>query len=282
MSRKITRLLIANRGEIAHRIIQSARELSLETHALHTPADTSHARLAHHAHALPNPAAYTDPAQLVRLCVARGIDAIHPGYGFLSESAELAELAAREGILVVGPGARVLRETGNKVAARALAGQCGVPVLPALESAAGGVEEAREFARGVGYPVMIKAVDGGGGRGIRLVEAEEGLDGAWLRALEESPSKSLFVEKAAVKGFKHVEVQIVGDGRGRVVHMFERECSVQRRWQKVVEVAPCVGVDRRFLRRIIEAALRIATEVSWSWILDEANEKDQICVVGNV
>jgi len=262
MPRKITRLLVANRGEIAQRIIQSARELSLETYAVYTPDDVSHARLAHHAIPLADPAAYMDPAGLVALCVERGIDAIHPGYGFLSESAELAERAGREGIAVVGPGAAALRETGDKVAARNLARRCRVPVLAALDGPARGLEDARGFAAEVGWPVMIKAVDGGGGRGIRLVQDEAGLEGAWRRAVEESPSRSVFVEKAAVRGFKHVEVQIVGDGNGRVMHLFERECSVQRRWQKVVEVAPCVDVDRRFVRKMIDAALRIAAEVS--------------------
>jgi pyruvate carboxylase len=262
MPRKINRLLIANRGEIAQRIIQSARELSLETHAIYTPDDAPHARLAHHAILLGDPSAYTDTAALVRLCAERGIDAIHPGYGFLSESAEFAELAARAGVLVVGPGPEILRATGDKVAARRLAQRCGVPVLPALESPARSVEDARRFAAEAGYPVMIKAVDGGGGRGIRLAESEGGMDAAFRRAVEESPTRRVFVERAAVRGFKHVEVQVVGDGRGRAVHLFERECSVQRRWQKVVEVAPCVRVERRFIRKIVDAALRIATEVS--------------------
>jgi pyruvate carboxylase len=266
MPRKITRLLVANRGEIAQRIIQTARELSLETYAVHTADDASHARLAHHAIPLRSPADYTDAAALVALCTARSINALHPGYGFLSESAELAEAAAAAGVLVVGPGAAILRATGDKVAARALARRCRVPVLPALEEPARGVEDVRRFAGEVGYPVMIKAVDGGGGRGIRLVEGAGQLDAAFRRAVEESPARRVFVERAAVKGFKHVEVQVVGDGSGRVVHLFERECSMQRRWQKVVEIAPCVDVDRSFIRKIIDAALRIAAEVSKAWI----------------
>jgi pyruvate carboxylase len=258
----INRLLIANRGEIAARIISTALELSLTPIALYTTTDFQHARNAHEALLLPSESAYMDAALLVDLCVRHNINAIHPGYGFLSESAKFAALAERKGIKVVGPGAELLAKTGDKLAARAIAADAGVPVLGALEKPTARVEEVRAFAEKVGYPVMIKAVDGGGGRGIRLVREAGELEGAVRRAIEESPSKKVFVEMAAVEGFLHVEVQIVGDGIGNVVHVGERQCSVQRRYQKVVEVAPVVGPEREVVGRVVDAAVRMAKKVN--------------------
>jgi pyruvate carboxylase len=258
----INRLLIANRGEIAARIISTALELSLTPIALYTASDIHHARSAHEALLLPSDSSYMDAALLVDLCKRHAIDAVHPGYGFLSESSAFAKLAERNGVAVVGPGVELLGRTGDKVAARGIARGCGVPVLAALERPAARVEEVRGFVAEVGYPVMIKAVDGGGGRGIRLVRETGELEGAVRRAVEESPSKRVFVEKAAVDGFLHVEVQIVGDGRGNVVHVGERQCSVQRRYQKVVEVAPVVGPEREVVGSVVEAAVRMARKVS--------------------
>ena len=137
-----------------------------------------------------------------------------------------------------------------------------VPVSQALQTSTNSVDEVRKFADSIGYPVMVKAVDGGGGRGIRLIRNEEQLASSVKRALEESPSKQLFAEKAAVDGFRHVEVQIIGDGSGNVMHLWERECSIQRRYQKVVEIAPSVVKDRRLIARIIEHALKMARHVS--------------------
>lgn len=203
-----------------------------------------------------------DAELIVKLCKEHSIDAVHPGYGFLSESAEFARLAGDAGVNVVGPGAELLGRTGDKIRARDLARSCGAAVLPALETPTRDVATIRSFAAKIGYPIMIKAVDGGGGRGIRLVKSEGDLESAVARAVEESPSRLVFAERAAVEGFLHVEVQIVGDGMGGVVHLLERQCSIQRRYQKVVEIAPCVGVERRFVARIIEAAVGIAQRVS--------------------
>jgi|TARA_R110002003_G_scaffold3_25_gene165 pyruvate carboxylase len=136
-----------------------------------------------------------------------------------------------------------------------------VPVSPALGTSTNNVEDVRKFASQVGYPIMVKAVDGGGGRGIRLIRSEEQLTSAVKRAVEESPSKQLFAEKAAIDGFRHIEVQIIGDGTGSVTHLWERECSIQRRYQKVVELAPSVVPNRNLIARVIEDALRIAKHV---------------------
>lgn len=192
------------------------------------------------------------------------IDAVHPGYGFLSESAEFAHRMWHEaGAIVIGPGWENLARTGDKLQAKQLAKQCGVPVLEAMNQPTGNVDEARAFARQVGFPVMIKAVDGGGGRGIRLVREEDELENSVQRAIGESPSRSVFVEKAAVDGFHHVEIQIIGDGTGRVRHLWERDCSAQRRFQKVVECAPALMRDRDLVGQVIEAALRMASEICY-------------------
>lgn len=163
--------------------------------------------------------------------------------------------------MVVGPGGENLDRTGDKLRARLLAVECDVPVLPALTEPTGRVDAVRIFAEKTGLPVMVKAVDGGGGRGIRLIRRMEDLQSLVTRAIEESPSKQVFAEKAAVDGYRHVEVQIVGDGRGNVMHLWERECSIQRRYQKIVELAPSTIADRRIVAPVIEAAMRMAKKV---------------------
>lgn len=165
------------------------------------------------------------------------------------------------GALVIGPGHEVLARTADKLQARRLAEECHVPVLPALQTPTSEVAELQAFATSVGYPVIIKAVDGGGGRGIRIVRTEGELPALARRALQESPSGVAFVEKAAVDGYRHVEVQIIGDGKGAVRHLWERECSIQRRFQKVVEFAPSSIPSRKLVAEVIYAALRMAKKV---------------------
>ncbi|KAI0467340.1 PycA protein [Xylaria cf. heliscus] len=262
--RPIKRLLVANRGEIAKRIIDCARELSIETFALITPGDASHALGATHALPLSSPASYLDIPALIEIAKEHAIDSVHPGYGFLSESAEFARRMWNEAsVAVIGPGWDILSKTGDKLAARLLAHQCGVPTLPAMEKPTAEMAEARDFARKMGLPVMLKAVDGGGGKGIRLVRQESDLENATRRAIAESPSRQIFVEKAAIDGFRHIEVQIVGDGSGHVRHLWERECSVQRRYQKIIEQAPSTIRDRKFIGEIIEAAMRMARRICY-------------------
>ena len=201
-------------------------------------------------------------AELVELARKYEVDAVHPGYGFLSESSDMDRQMSKAGIMVVGPGAEVLDRTGDKLQARLLAEECNVPVLPAFTPPTGDVEEVRKFASQNGLPIMIKAVDGGGGRGIRLVRKMEDLKSLVTRAIEESPSKQVFAEKAAVDGFRHIEVQIIGDGRGNVMHLWERECSIQRRYQKIVELAPSMTIDRSKVAPLIESAVAMAKRVS--------------------
>ncbi|ELR10696.1 hypothetical protein VC83_08325 [Pseudogymnoascus destructans] len=262
--RPIRRLLIVNRGEIAIRILSSARELNLETYTLYTADDTSHTLHSTHAVSIPSPSTYLDITALIAIIKSHNIDSVHPGYGFLSESAEFAHRAWTEaGTVVIGPGWETLARTGDKLAARQLAEECKVPVLPALQTPTNNVEDVRRFAAQIGWPIIIKAVDGGGGRGIRIVREEGDLAGLMERALRESPQGLVFAEKAAVDGYRHVEVQIVGDGTGNVRHLWERECSIQRRFQKVVEFAPSSIRDRAVVGRVIEAAMHMARKVSY-------------------
>ncbi|KAH4402122.1 hypothetical protein HBH92_214880 [Parastagonospora nodorum] len=260
----IKRLLIANRGEIATRIISSARELDIETYAIYTSGDASHASRAAHSIELPSAATFMDISALIEIVKKHQIDAVHPGYGFLSESAAFVKRMWDEaGAAVVGPGWEILAETGDKLKARGLAERCNVPVSPALLQPTDSVEDVRRFAAAAGYPIMVKAVDGGGGRGIRLIRSEDQLASLVRRAVEESPSKQVFAEKAAVDGFRHVEIQIIGDGTGNVTHLWERECSLQRRYQKVIELAPSMVSNRELIAKVTEDALRIAREVRY-------------------
>lgn len=260
----IKRLLIANRGEIATRIISSARELDIETYAVYVSGDTSHAARAAHAVELPSAASFMSIDALIGIVKKHEIDAVHPGYGFLSESDVFSKRMWEEtGATVVGPGWGILGNTGDKLKARQLAEDCQVPVSPALRQPTSSVEDVRRFATEIGYPIMVKAVDGGGGRGIRLIRNEEQLATSVKRAVEESPSKQLFAEKAAIDGFRHVEVQIIGDGTGNVTHLWERECSIQRRYQKIVEIAPSVVPDRKLIASVINNALKMARHIQY-------------------
>lgn len=250
------------------RIIHAARELPdpVKTFALYTSDDRSHCDLGHPHHAIqiPSSSSYLDISFLVDLARKHRIDAVHPGYGFLSESAEFAHRMWTEaGAVVIGPGPENLARTGDKLQAKQLAQQNGVPVLEAMSYPTSSVEEARAFAKQVGFPVMIKAVDGGGGRGIRLVHEESELENSIRRAIGESPSRTVFVEKAAVDGFHHVEIQVIGDGTGQVRHLWERDCSVQRRFQKVVEYAPSLMGDKALIARVIDAALKMASAIRY-------------------
>lgn len=236
--------------------------MEIETFAVYTSDDIAHTRGAAHTIKLKSPASYLNIQELVQVATKHRIDAVHPGYGFLSESAEFSRKMWEAGVAVVGPGWGILDKTGDKLKAKLLADECQVPTLPALTIPTNKIEDLKAFASDTGYPIMIKAVDGGGGRGIRLIWSEDALEAAAKRAIEESPSKLVFAEKAAVNGYLHVEVQIIGDGEGEVRHLWERQCSIQRRYQKIVEIAPCISKNRRFIAQMIEAAVKMAKKVS--------------------
>ncbi|KAL3480441.1 hypothetical protein BJX99DRAFT_244213 [Aspergillus californicus] len=274
--RLIKRLLVANRGEIAVRILQAAREICplTETFCLYTEDDRSHCDIGRPQQALEiGPGGYLDIDLLVRLAQQHAIDAIHPGYGFLSESAEFSQRMENIGVVVIGPGWKILNRTGDKLRAKQLAIENNVPVLPTLEcnlTTSGSsrhsadLEQIKAFAHTVKYPIMIKAVDGGGGRGIRLVHGHDELEIAVRASTAESPSQTVFVEKAAVEGFHHLEIQIIGDGNS-VQHLWERDCSVQRRFQKVVELAPSLfrSSYAKLVKEIADAAVRIMEAIQY-------------------
>ena len=211
---------------------------------------------------VPSAAAYLDIPLLVNLSREYNIDSVHPGYGFLSESAEFASRMHDVGVTVIGPGPEILACTGDKLKAKQLATQCKVPVLPAMSIPTSNIVEIRMFAQQIGYPIMIKAVDGGGGRGIRLVRQENELEHAVRAATNESPSQTVFVEKAAVDGFHHLEVQVLGDGID-VCHLWERDCSLQRRFQKVVEFAPSLMQNQDVVEQVVNAAIRMAKAIRY-------------------
>ncbi len=264
-------LLIANRGEIAIRIIRAAAEMGIRTMAVfpHDDATSLHTRKADEARQLAGTgaAAYLDGEQIIRVAKEAGCDAIHPGYGFLSENAAFARLCVREGIRFVGPRAEMLELFGDKVQARGLAERCGVPILRG-SSGATSLEEATRFfsSLGEGGSMMIKALAGGGGRGMRAVSRMEEIEEAYKRCQSEARASfgngEVYVEQLMPRA-RHIEVQIIGDGTGDVSHLWERECSIQRRNQKIVEIAPSPGLAPAMRDRLTAAAVRMAKEVRY-------------------
>jgi len=279
----MSRVLIANRGEIALRIQRAAAELGVEAVAVYSEDDARcrHVLRADRAHALTGegPAAYLDIDQILAAARASGCDVLHPGYGFLSESAELAARCAQAGIRFVGPRPEVLECFGDKGRARVLARECGV-VVPAGSSDATTLEAARQFFASLprGSALMIKAIAGGGGRGMAIVSQEAELEPAYERCSREAQSAfgrgDVYVEQC-IAAARHIEVQIVGDGDD-VVHLHERECSVQRRHQKLIELAPSPGLSGKLRQEVLESALALAREVSFDgvgtfeFLVDEA------------
>ncbi len=264
-------LLVANRGEIAIRVMRAAGELGIRTVALFSEDDASslHTRRADEAIQLRGvgASAYLDIEQIVAVALRAGCDAIHPGYGFLSENASFARRCAEEGIMFIGPRPEILDLFGDKVRARSIAAECGVPLLAATQGSTS-LEEARAFfiAQGPGAAVMIKAIAGGGGRGMRPVYRIDDLEEAYQRCQSEARAAfgngDVYVERL-MRSARHIEVQIVGDRLGNVSHLWERECTIQRRHQKLVEVAPSPSLTDSLRNDLIAAAMRIAESVRY-------------------
>ena len=245
------KVLIANRGEVALRIHRACREMGIRTVAVHSEVDTSamHVRLADESVCIgPAPArdSYLNIPSILSAAEVTGANAIHPGYGFLSENSRFAEIVEEHGITFIGPCSEHIRLMGDKMAARNKVRDLGIPVLPGSEGAVCDASEAAAIARDIGYPILLKAAAGGGGRGISLVEDDSGMAAIFARSRRESEAAfgdgSLYVEKFLTNP-RHIEIQVVGDGEGRVVHLGERDCSVQRRHQKVVEEAPSPALN---------------------------------------
>ena len=267
------RVLAANRGEIAVRIFRASTELGFRTVAIFSEEDRVHLHRykADEAYlvgkGLEPVAAYLAEDEIVELAKRHEVDAIHPGYGLLSERASFARKCRDAGMTFVGPTPEVIEALGDKVAARKIAEAAGVPIVPGTPQGVKTVAEARAFAERVGYPVIIKASGGGGGRGMRVVRAAGELDELLTRARSEAKKAfgddTVFLEKLVIRP-KHIEVQILGDNHGNIVHLFERDCSVQRRHQKVIEYAPAWSLPPALRARIADDALKIARHVKYS------------------
>ncbi|MGY8643864.1 MAG: pyruvate carboxylase [Verrucomicrobiales bacterium] len=268
-----TKLMVVNRGEIAIRIFRAATELGLRTVAIYADEDrfSRHRFKADEAYLLRKEkgpvGAYLDIEGIVQLAVDKGVTLIHPGYGFLSENAEFAKACGDAGINFIGPDYEMLGSMGDKVSARALAKKVGVPVLPGTEEPVEDRAVALKTAKEIGFPLIIKAAFGGGGRGMRVVNKEEDLDSSVTEAQNEAENAfgnaSVFMERFVGRA-KHIEVQILGDRHGNMVHLHERDCSIQRRHQKVVELAPSVDLDETVRKELCDAAVKIAKAIDYS------------------
>ena len=272
MGQPFRKLMVANRGEIAVRVFRSAHELGMRTVAIYSHEDRFgvHRLKADEAYQVGKAGepirSYLDVEGIVDLARAKGVDAIHPGYGFLAENAGFARACEAAGIGFVGPRPELLELLGDKVAARGVARKAGVPVLGGSDEPIEPGDEARALADSLGYPVIVKASMGGGGRGMRVVEQAEGLDDALDQARREAGTSfgdsSVFLEKF-IRRAKHIEVQLLGDRHGNLVHLFERDCSIQRRHQKIIEIAPAHNLDPTLRAAICDAAIAIGREVGY-------------------
>jgi len=271
--RSIQRLLVANRGEIAIRVFRSAHELGIRTIAIYSNEDryALHRFKADEAYLVGKPGepirSYLDIAGIVALALEHEVDAIHPGYGFLSENPDLARACAEAGITFVGPRVDVLEQLGDKIVARKLAQSAGVAVLAGSDHALTGPDEALQQSEKLGYPVLLKAAKGGGGRGMRVVgdpkDLPRELEQAQREALSAFGSPDIFLEKF-IQRPRHIEVQLLGDQHGNLVHLYERDCSIQRRHQKVVEIAPSIQLAPETRQQICDAAIAIGRQVNYS------------------
>ncbi|MEM3159233.1 MAG: acetyl-CoA carboxylase biotin carboxylase subunit [Nitrososphaera sp.] len=271
MGKKITSILIANRGEIALRVIRACRELGIKSIAVYSDEDVRavHVKRADEAYHI-GPAApaqsYLNMAKIVETAKAAGADAIHPGYGFLSENENFPELCDKNGMIFIGPTAKAMDLTGDKMKCKAVMKKAKVPTVPGSDGIVSDVEKAADIAHEAGYPVLLKSAFGGGGRGIRLANDEKQLRQEFEMASAESKAafgkSALFVEKY-LQRIRHIEFQLIRDSHGNGRHLFERECSVQRRHQKLIEMSPSPVVDQKTRERIGEIAVRAAAAVDY-------------------
>jgi len=265
------KILIANRGEIALRIIWACRELGIKTVAVYSTADADslHVKFADQEVCIGGPRnadSYLNLSAVIAAAEITDAEAIHPGYGFLAENAHFADVCRECGLTFIGPGPDVIRRMGDKAEARRTMIAAGVPTVPGSEGILPGVEQAAEAAERIGYPVLLKAAAGGGGRGMRVVASPDDLAAQWEAAAGESATAfgvpDLYLEKLLLEP-RHVEVQVIGDTHGNLVHLFERECSIQRRHQKLVEECPSPVLDAELRAQMTEAALLAARSVNY-------------------
>ena len=264
------KILIANRGEIAVRLIRACSELDITSVAIYSDADRHalHVKKADESYNVgADPlAGYLNAHNIVNIAVTSGCDAIHPGYGFLSENPELAEICARRDIKFIGPNADIIRQMGDKIQARTAMIAAAIPVIPGSEGNIESLDEAKKLASSIGYPIMLKATNGGGGRGIRRCNNEKELIANYDRVISEATKAfgkpEVFIEKCIVSP-KHIEVQILADSFGNVVHLFERDCSIQRRNQKLIEIAPSPQLTNAQRNYVGELAVKAAKAVNY-------------------
>lgn len=269
-TRKINKLLIANRGEIALRIVRACAEMGIRSVAIYTEPDRYglFVKRANEAYPLGDDplAGYLDPLRLVNLAVETGCDAIHPGYGFLSENPELARYCRQKGIIFIGPSAEVIHRMGDKTQARKAMTEAGVPVTPGSDGNLDDLDQAIAEAEKIGYPVMVKATSGGGGRGIRRCDSVDELRKQYPRVISEATkafgSAEVFMEKCIVDPM-HIEVQVLADSQGEAIHLYERDCSIQRRNQKLIEIAPSPQISPEKRDYLGELAVRAAKAVGY-------------------
>lgn len=266
------KVLIANRGEIAVRVIRACHDLGLQTVAVYSQADARALHVLHADEAIcigrgPVAHSYLKHSHLLAACEISGADAIHPGYGFLSESAKFAEICRSCGLQFIGPSPEAISLLGNKASAKQVAQRLGIPTLPGSDGPVENVGAARGWAKRLGYPILIKAVSGGGGRGIRSVESEGELEAAFLGARAEAKASfgdsSLYLEKR-LSCPRHIEIQIIADLRGNFAHLAERDCTVQRRRQKLLEEAPSPTLNPDLRGKMANAALKLLQEVRYA------------------
>ena len=286
--RKIRKVLVANRGEIAIRVFRACHELGIQTVAIYSEEDvlSLHRNRADEAYLVGKGKkpidAYLDVEDIIRICKEHEVDAVHPGYGFLAENAKLAERLAEENIIFIGPRVEHLTMFGDKVNARIQAEKADIPMIPGTKGAVENFADVKAFVDTYGLPVMIKAVNGGGGRGMRNVDHMEDLEEAYHRAKSEAKmafgDDAVYVEKCIMNP-KHIEVQILGDEEGHIIHLFERDCSIQRRHQKVIEMAPAWSLPEKLRKEICDAAVKLMKNVGYinagtvEFLVDE-NEKN--------
>lgn len=286
--RKIRKVLVANRGEIAIRVFRACHELGIQTVAIYSEEDvlSLHRNRADEAYLVGKGKkpidAYLDVEDIIRICKEHEVDAVHPGYGFLAENAKLAERLAEENIIFIGPRVEHLTMFGDKVNARIQAEKADIPMIPGTKGAVENFADVKAFVDTYGLPVMIKAVNGGGGRGMRNVDYMEDLEEAYHRAKSEAKmafgDDAVYVEKCIMNP-KHIEVQILGDEEGHIIHLFERDCSIQRRHQKVIEMAPAWSLPEKLRKEICDAAVKLMKNVGYinagtvEFLVDE-NEKN--------
>ena len=260
------KILIANRGEIALRIMKTARKMGIKTVAVYSTIDKNapHVRFADEAVCIgeaPSNQSYLLGNKIIEVAKSLHVDGIHPGYGFLSENADFAELAEQNNIVFIGPKSKAIRMMGSKLAAKEAVKNYNIPMVPGVDEAITDVENAKQVAKQIGFPILIKASAGGGGKGMRIVENEQEFESQMQRAISEATSAfgdgAVFIEKY-VSSPRHIEIQIMADMHGNVLYLFERECSVQRRHQKVVEEAPSCVLTPEIRKAMGEAAVKVA------------------------